>query len=244
MSAIETTVYISGPMRGITDFNRHAFFAAEDEVYDLFPGEDVIILNPSRIDEETHGIIFRSVTGDVADIPEFDLRGTLGNDLDLIATYATHVYVLSGYATSRGALAEIALARALDLPVIYQSPAEVFTASFTGSTTPSEVRIVNKETGGEKGAKAARFDLIPTAPLITLATLYGKGAEKYADRNWERGYEWSLSYSALLRHAVAFWSGEDCDPEHGLPHLASVAWHAFAMMEWSSTHPELDNRGM
>ena len=109
------------------------------------------------------------------------------------------------------------------------------------TTAPGEVRVTS-ETGGQKGSKLARFDLIPVGPLTTLAELYGKGAEKYADRNWERGYDWSLSYAALQRHLTAFWGGQDNDPEHGLPHLASVAWHAFAMMEWANTHPEFDNR--
>lgn len=104
-----------------------------------------------------------------------------------------------------------------------------------------EVRMTSR-TGGEKGSKPARFDLIPAGPLWTLAELYGRGALKYADRNWERGYAWHLSFAALQRHAWLFWQGEDNDAETGLPHLASVAWHAFALMEWAATHPEFDDR--
>lgn len=51
-----------------------------------------------------------------------------------------------------------------------------------------EVRTTSS-TGGEKGQKLERFDLIPPGPLTTLAQLYGKGALKYADHNWARGYE-------------------------------------------------------
>ncbi len=69
---------------------------------------------------------------------------------------------------------------------------------------PEEVRIVNETTGGEKGQKLARFDLIPIGPLTRLAEHYGKGAAKYADRNWELGYDWSLSYGALMRHLTAW----------------------------------------
>lgn len=75
-----------------------------------------------------------------------------------------------------------------------------------------------------------------------MARHYGRGAEKYEDNNWRRGYEWSLSYAALQRHATAFWGGEDVDPETGSHHLAAVAFHAFAMMEWGRTHPEMDDR--
>lgn len=105
-----------------------------------------------------------------------------------------------------------------------------------------EVRIVNAETGGEKGQKLERFDLIPAEPLQLLAEHYGRGARKYADRNWERGYKWSLSFGAMMRHAWAFWRGEDIDAETGSPHLVAVAWHALALLEFTRKHPNLDDR--
>lgn len=101
---------------------------------------------------------------------------------------------------------------------------------------------MTSSTGGQKGSKDARFDLIPVGPLTEVAKLYGFGATKYADRNWEKGYDWSLSYAALMRHVTQFWSGEDVDQETNLSHLASVVFHALAMMEWSKTHPEFDDR--
>lgn len=115
---------------------------------------------------------------------------------------------------------------------------------------PEEVRTTNQTTGGQKGVKLERFDLIPVRPLIAVSRLYGFGAEKYAARNWEKGYEWSKSFGALQRHAWAFWGGEDLiqqneagdDPTAGMPHMAAVAFHAFALMEWPVTHPELDDR--
>jgi hypothetical protein len=105
-----------------------------------------------------------------------------------------------------------------------------------------ETRIVNAVTGGEKGQKLTRFDLIPAGPLELLAEHYGRGACKYADRNWERGYAWSLSFGAMMRHAWAFWRGEDIDEETGSPHLVAVAWHAFALLEFSARHRSLDDR--
>lgn len=117
-----------------------------------------------------------------------------------------------------------------------------------------EIRTTSS-TGGEKGVKLERFDLIPTGPLLELARLYGNGALKYEDRNWERGYEWGKSYAALQRHATAFWSGEeydahnpdcsvDCTTHTGAHHMAAVAWHAFVLIEFTKTHPEFDDRAI
>lgn len=106
----------------------------------------------------------------------------------------------------------------------------------------TEKRIVNEKTGGEKGQKLQRYDLLPTWPLRLVSEVYGVGALKYAERNWERGYDWSLSYAALQRHANQFWSGERLDGETKCHHLASVVFHALALMEFERTHPELDDR--
>lgn len=104
-----------------------------------------------------------------------------------------------------------------------------------------EVRSVSA-TGGEKGTKLERYDLIPDIPLRMLARHYGIGAQKYAERNWERGYEWSKSFAALNRHLWSFWGGEDIDAETSMPHMIAVAWHALALVEFCITHPEFDDR--
>ena len=102
--------------------------------------------------------------------------------------------------------------------------------------------MTESATGGRKGQKLARFDLIPTRPLIQLAQLYGLGMNKYGVRNWERGYLWSNSYAAAMRHLVGFWEGEDLDPELGLPHPIMVIFHMMALVEFMETHPEYDDR--
>ena len=106
----------------------------------------------------------------------------------------------------------------------------------------TEERIVNTQTGGEKGRKPARFDLLPAKPLWEIAEVFGYGASKYEDRNWERGYDWSLSFGAMMRHAWAFWGGEDVDPESGKPHMAHVGFHCLALLEFMEKHREMDDR--
>jgi hypothetical protein len=96
-----------------------------------------------------------------------------------------------------------------------------------------EVRVTSS-TGGQKGSKPARHDLVPVDPLAAIATVFGFGAKKYADNNWRKGYNWSLNYAAMQRHLMAFWSGEDNDPESGLPHLAHAGFHVMALLEFSN----------
>src|SRR5712691_8117614 len=71
-----------------------------------------------------------------------------------------------------------------------------------------ETRVVDPQTGGAKGRKLARFSLIPSEFLWALAEHYGRGSEKYADRNWEKGYAWSLCVDALQRHLHQWLTGE------------------------------------
>jgi hypothetical protein len=104
-----------------------------------------------------------------------------------------------------------------------------------------EVRTTSP-TGGEKGTKRARFDLVPPQQLWRLAEHYGYGAEKYSDDNYRHGYDWRLSYAALQRHLNQFWAGEDMDAETGSPHLIAAAWHCITLAEFMDTHPEYDTR--
>lgn len=99
-------------------------------------------------------------------------------------------------------------------------------------TPQTEQRVVDATTGGEKGSKLARFDLIPPEALWALAEHYGRGSQKYADRNWEKGYRWGLSLAALLRHLYQWVGGETHDQETGSHHLIAVAWHAFALFTY------------
>ena len=102
--------------------------------------------------------------------------------------------------------------------------------------------VVNEKTGGAKGKSLARFDLLPWRELWEVAELYGVGASKYKDRNWEKGYAWSLSHAALHRHLAQFWNGESVDQETKCRHLTAVIFHALALMRFEKDFPDLDDR--
>lgn len=63
-----------------------------------------------------------------------------------------------------------------------------------------------------------RYDLIPPEALKALATQLKYGAEKYADRDWEKGIHFGRLVRAATGHLWDFWAGEEFD-EEGRPHL-------------------------
>lgn len=98
----------------------------------------------------------------------------------------------------------------------------------------------------EKGKKfdddKLRYELLPTRPLQEIVKVLTEGARKYGARNWEQGIEWSRVYGALQRHLMAFWEGEDRDPESGLSHLAHAGCNVLFLLFFSSEFKNLDDR--
>jgi len=88
------------------------------------------------------------------------------------------------------------------------------------------------DSGGSKGVKPERMSLIPYEALAAIARVYAHGENKYAANNWRKGYAWSWSIDALLRHVGQFQAGEDLDPESGEPHLGHAAFHVLALLTW------------
>lgn len=105
-----------------------------------------------------------------------------------------------------------------------------------------EVVVVDPVSGGKKGSKKARFDLIPSAALWALAEHYGIGAKKYEEHNWMKGYKWGLSIAALERHLTLWKMGESYDAETDTHHLIAVAWHAFALFTFELRNLGTDDR--
>jgi hypothetical protein len=86
------------------------------------------------------------------------------------------------------------------------------------------------------------YDLIPAKALHELVLVYSMGAKKYAPRNWEKGMAYSRMFASMMRHAWAFWRGEDKDPESGLHHMAHVAFGALGLVEYSLRNIGEDDR--
>ena len=81
-----------------------------------------------------------------------------------------------------------------------------------------------------------RMELIPPEIMEAQAKVLSFGAQKYPERNWELGMDWSRVFGACMRHMWAWWGGEDKDPETGFSHLA----HAACCIMFLVTYEERD----
>ena len=81
------------------------------------------------------------------------------------------------------------------------------------------------ETGSVRDSRKGkgRFDLIPAYPLKRLAQLYERGAEKYADNNWQKGQPLANYLDSAMRHLNDYRDGDRTED-----HLIAVAWNVFA----------------
>lgn len=78
------------------------------------------------------------------------------------------------------------------------------------------------------------FALVPWVAVKALAQILNYGARKYAARNWEMGMDWDRPFDGCLRHLMAWWEGEDKDPDTGYSHL----WHAFTNIAFLITYEQ------
>lgn len=82
-------------------------------------------------------------------------------------------------------------------------------------------------TGAKRGSQAGkpRFDLIGDHAQLREAELLGRGAEHYGERNWEKGQNVSRTLASLMRHVMAYKSGDRTED-----HLAAIRFNAGSIM--------------
>ena len=80
-----------------------------------------------------------------------------------------------------------------------------------------------------------RYDLVSPLALRRLAQLYERGANKYSERNWEKGMQFSRVLDSMKRHAEQYQEGDRSED-----HLAAVAWNAFVLIHYE----EMIERGL
>lgn len=73
------------------------------------------------------------------------------------------------------------------------------------------------------GSAKLPLELVPQTAIAYESVAFLEGACKYGRYNWRAGgVRASIYIAAAMRHAFKWWNGEDCDPDTGVHHLASV----------------------
>ncbi len=121
----------------------------------------------------------------------------------------------------------------------------------TGNVFPTEnpavadvfqgvVRPNPKQAYGDMKAAVHR---VPPALMLSAALGMKNGVEKYGPFNWrETAIEALTYYAATLRHLLAWFDGEDTDPDSGNPHLAHAAASLAILLDALASGRVIDNR--
>ena len=102
--------------------------------------------------------------------------------------------------------------------------------------------VLSKGTGVKHDSEKLRYDLLPPHAVEQVVEVLTYGANKYVDRNYEKGMEISRVFAATQRHLNAYWRGQDLDEESALPHIAHAITDLMILLEIERLHPELDDR--
>ena len=73
------------------------------------------------------------------------------------------------------------------------------------------------------GISKAPLSTVSAAVLMEVGVAMLEGASKYGRHNYRAaGVRASVYYDALMRHAMAWWEGEDLDPDSGMSHITKA----------------------
>lgn len=73
---------------------------------------------------------------------------------------------------------------------------------------------------------------VPSAPLLEVALAMMEGGRKYGTHNYrEMGVRVSTYYDAVMRHIIAWWEGEDIDPDSGVHHVVKAIACLFVLRD-------------
>lgn len=202
------TIYLSGPMTGIPEFNAPAFAA-----YALkYREQGFHVLSPPELDAAG------KKDDSYANYLRRDMRLFLDNEVD-------RVYMLPGWANSRGAKLEKHVAEMLEIPIYDAETGEPLiergVLKDSGDRRHFSTGAVRDAAGGK-----GRFDLVPYYAELAIARQMERGADKYDARNWEKGIPLSVFANSAKRHLGKLVAGYEDEP-----HLDAALWNLACFAE-------------
>lgn len=233
MDGPRKSIYCAGAMRNIPYFNFPAFDAARDRMI----AEGWKVISPADIDRE-HGFDPKDLPedtdwNDLSGLP-FTIEDCFERDIEAVKA-CDAIYMLKGWQNSTGAQAEYWCARWLHKEVLYER-----VESTTKESNPKDA----------VGCKKVPLHGMPAPVLMECGLVKLHGDLKYGEYNWrDVGVRASIYYDALMRHMMAFWEGEDVDPDSGISHIAhaitglAVLRDSMIQENWVDDRPKPTNLG-
>lgn len=82
------------------------------------------------------------------------------------------------------------------------------------------------------GSLKVPMSVVSATVLAEVAVGMLEGACKYGRHNYRHsGVRASVYYDAAMRHLMAWWEGEDIDPDSGMPHIAKCITTLFVLRD-------------
>jgi len=82
------------------------------------------------------------------------------------------------------------------------------------------------------GVKKVPLHCVPSAPLFELGLAMMEGGRKYGSHNYrDVGVRMSVYYDAVMRHLIAWWEGENIDPDSGVHHVIKAIACLFVLRD-------------
>jgi len=73
------------------------------------------------------------------------------------------------------------------------------------------------------GVRKAPMSTVPANVLVEIGVAMLEGASKYGRHNYRAvGVRGSVYYDGVMRHLMAWWEGEDLDPDSGMSHVTKA----------------------
>jgi hypothetical protein len=102
--------------------------------------------------------------------------------------------------------------------------------------------LLPKEAGLKADSEKPPVELLDPYALEQIALVLAFGAKKYSAHNWRGGIRYTRLIGAAIRHSFAILTGEDTDPESGLPHAAHLGCCAMFLIWMMKNRKDLDDR--
>lgn len=90
-----------------------------------------------------------------------------------------------------------------------------------GVTSPIETKPSNPK--DIAGSNKVGLSVVPCNVMMELALALTEGMFKYGKHNFRGvGVRASIYYDAFMRHIMAWWEGQDIDPDSGISHITKA----------------------